>query len=102
MAKDVDAGQHEKTMHTTLDTIRAQQPESKAVTRMLDDTAMVGARYCDALSSAGGSIAPLHGFPTSLQIVVRRLDDPVALRIGHAFEQVCGTFPKPSLGQRLK
>ena len=38
------------------------------------------------------------GLPTSLQIVVRRFDDPLALRIGAAFEKVRGAFPKPNLG----
>jgi aspartyl-tRNA(Asn)/glutamyl-tRNA(Gln) amidotransferase subunit A len=37
------------------------------------------------------------GLPTSLQIVTRRFDDPLALRIGAAFEQVRGPFPKPQL-----
>lgn len=35
------------------------------------------------------------GLPTSLQIVVRRYDDPLALRIGRAFEAVRGAFPPP-------
>lgn len=35
--------------------------------------------------------------PMSLQIVVRRFDDPLALRIGRAFEMVRGAFPKPPL-----
>ena len=35
------------------------------------------------------------GLPTSLQIVVRRFDDPLALRIGQAFETVRGVFPAP-------
>lgn len=33
------------------------------------------------------------GLPTSLQIVVRRFDDALALRIGRAFEVVRGVFP---------
>ena len=37
------------------------------------------------------------GLPTSLQIVVRRFDDPLALRIGAAFEKVRGPFPLPRL-----
>lgn len=37
------------------------------------------------------------GLPTSLQIVVRRFDDPLALRIGAAFEKVRGPFPSPQL-----
>ncbi|MEO1718646.1 MAG: amidase [Pseudomonadota bacterium] len=37
------------------------------------------------------SIAP-NGMPTSLQIVTRRFDDPLALRIGQAFEQARGTL----------
>jgi len=35
------------------------------------------------------------GLPSSLQIVVRRFDDPLALRIGRAFEKVRGQFPVP-------
>jgi aspartyl-tRNA(Asn)/glutamyl-tRNA(Gln) amidotransferase subunit A len=35
------------------------------------------------------------GLPTSLQIVVRRFDDPLALRIGRAFEIARGAFPSP-------
>lgn len=35
------------------------------------------------------------GLPMSLQIVVRRLEEPLALRIGHAFEQARGAFPTP-------
>lgn len=35
------------------------------------------------------------GLPSSLQIVVRRFDDPLALRIGQAFEKVRGAFPLP-------
>jgi aspartyl-tRNA(Asn)/glutamyl-tRNA(Gln) amidotransferase subunit A len=35
--------------------------------------------------------------PMSLQIVVRRFDDPLALRIGRAFETARGAFPKPPL-----
>ncbi len=37
------------------------------------------------------------GLPTSLQIVVRRFADPLALRIGRAFEEVRGVFPRPAL-----
>lgn len=35
------------------------------------------------------------GLPTSLQIMVRQFDDPLALRIGRAFEEVRGAFPMP-------
>jgi aspartyl-tRNA(Asn)/glutamyl-tRNA(Gln) amidotransferase subunit A len=33
------------------------------------------------------------GLPLGLQIVVRRFDDPLALRVGRAFEKARGTFP---------
>jgi aspartyl-tRNA(Asn)/glutamyl-tRNA(Gln) amidotransferase subunit A len=33
--------------------------------------------------------------PMSLQIVVKRFDDPLALRIGRAFEKARGAFPQP-------
>ncbi len=42
------------------------------------------------------SLTP-SGLPTALQIVVRRFDDPLALRIGQAFETARGPFAKPSL-----
>ncbi len=42
------------------------------------------------------SLTPAN-LPTSLQIVVRRFDDPLALRIGAAFEKVRGVFPTPQL-----
>ena len=35
------------------------------------------------------------GLPTSLQIMVRQFDDPLALRIGRVFEKVRGALPKP-------
>ena len=51
--------------------------------------------YLDqAALSVPVSISP-DGLPSSLQIMVRHLDDPLALRIGQAFEQVRGTFPMP-------
>lgn len=37
-----------------------------------------------------------QGLPMSLQIVVRRFDDCLALRIGRAYEAARGAFPKPS------
>jgi len=57
-------------------------------------------RFANYLELAGLAV-PMSltaaGLPTSLQIVVRRFDDPLALRIGKAFEQLRGAFPKPSL-----
>lgn len=38
-----------------------------------------------------------QGLPLGLQIVVRRFDDPLALRIGWAFERARGGFPKPRI-----
>ncbi len=35
------------------------------------------------------------GLPLSLQIVVRRFDEPLALRIASAFERSRGAFPTP-------
>ena len=55
-------------------------------------------RFANFLELAGLSV-PMRltkaGLPTSLQIVVRRFDDPLALRIGKAFENVRGEFPLP-------
>ena len=57
-------------------------------------------RFVNFLELAGLSV-PMSltpgGLPTSLQIVVRRFDDPLALRIGRAFEEARGAFPKPRL-----
>jgi Asp-tRNA(Asn)/Glu-tRNA(Gln) amidotransferase A subunit family amidase len=33
----------------------------------------------------------------ALQIIVRRFDDALALRIGRAFENVRGSFPAPRI-----
>lgn len=58
-------------------------------------------RFANYLELAGLAV-PMSltpgGLPTSLQIVVRRFDDPLALRIGQAFEKVRGAFPRPALG----
>ena len=35
--------------------------------------------------------------PMSLQIIVRRFDDALALRIGRAFEKARGAFPQPKI-----
>ncbi len=57
-------------------------------------------RFVNYLELAGLAV-PMSltaaGLPTSLQIVVRRYDDPLALRIGAAFEDSRGAFPKPKL-----
>ena len=57
------------------------------------------ANYLELASLAVPMNVTEAGLPTSLQIVVRRFDDPLALRIGAAFEQVRGPFPKPSLSR---
>ena len=57
------------------------------------------ANYLELAALAVPMNVTAAGLPTSLQIVVRRFDDPLALRIGAAFEQVRGPFPKPSLGR---
>ncbi|MFT5511084.1 MAG: aspartyl-tRNA(Asn)/glutamyl-tRNA(Gln) amidotransferase subunit A [Hyphomicrobiaceae bacterium] len=58
-------------------------------------------RFGNYLELAGLAV-PMNlssdGLPTSLQIVVRRFDDPLALRIGAAFEKVRGPFAPPRLG----
>lgn len=37
----------------------------------------------------------VDGLPAGLMIIGRRFDDATPLRIGHAFEQLCGGFPAP-------
>ena len=57
-------------------------------------------RWVNYLGLAGLAVPTAlsrDGMPMSLQIVVRRFDDPLALRIGRAFEQARGAFPKPPL-----
>jgi aspartyl-tRNA(Asn)/glutamyl-tRNA(Gln) amidotransferase subunit A len=57
-------------------------------------------RWVNYLGFAGLAVPTAlskDGMPMSLQIVVRRFDDPLALRIGRAFEQARGAFPKPPL-----
>jgi Asp-tRNA(Asn)/Glu-tRNA(Gln) amidotransferase A subunit family amidase len=41
--------------------------------------------------------AGASGLPTSVQIVARRLDDPLALRVGQALESARGPLPRPKL-----
>jgi aspartyl-tRNA(Asn)/glutamyl-tRNA(Gln) amidotransferase subunit A len=57
-------------------------------------------RWVNYLGFAGLAVPTAlskDGMPMSLQIVVRRFDDPLALRIGRAFEKARGAFPKPPL-----
>jgi aspartyl-tRNA(Asn)/glutamyl-tRNA(Gln) amidotransferase subunit A len=57
-------------------------------------------RWANYLALAGLAIptAPSKGkLPMSLQIVVRRFDDALALRIGRAFEKARGAFPTPKI-----
>lgn len=51
--------------------------------------------YLDLAGLAVPTALSRDGLPMSLQIVVRRFDDPLALRIGRAFEKVRGEFPRP-------
>ncbi len=58
-------------------------------------------RFGNYLALAGLAVPmglTASGLPASLQIVVRRFDDPLALRIGAAFEKVRGPFAPPNLG----
>ncbi|HRD77637.1 MAG TPA: amidase [Hyphomicrobiaceae bacterium] len=55
-------------------------------------------RWVNYLALAGLSVPTAlskGGLPMGLQIVVRRFDDPLALRIGRAFEAARGPFPLP-------
>jgi aspartyl-tRNA(Asn)/glutamyl-tRNA(Gln) amidotransferase subunit A len=55
-------------------------------------------RWVNYLNLAGLAVPTAlsrNGLPMSLQIVVRRLQEPLALRIGYAFEQARGAFPAP-------
>jgi aspartyl-tRNA(Asn)/glutamyl-tRNA(Gln) amidotransferase subunit A len=51
--------------------------------------------YLDLAGLAVPTALNRAGLPMSLQIVVRRFDDPLALRIGRAFEKARGVFPRP-------
>jgi aspartyl-tRNA(Asn)/glutamyl-tRNA(Gln) amidotransferase subunit A len=56
------------------------------------------ARWVNYLGLAGLAVPTAlskERMPMSLQIVVKRFDDPLALRIGRAFEKARGAFPKP-------
>ena len=58
-------------------------------------------RWVNYLNLAGLAVPTAlsrNGLPMSLQIVVRRLEEPLALRIGYAFEQARGAFPAPPEG----
>lgn len=55
-------------------------------------------RWVNYLGLAGLAVPTALGrerMPMSLQIVVRRFDDPLALRIGRTFEKARGAFPRP-------
>lgn len=54
--------------------------------------------YLNLASLAVPTAVSSGGLPMSLQIVVRRLEEPLALRIGLAFEQARGAFPAPPGG----
>ena len=57
-------------------------------------------RWANLLALAGLAIPTALSkskLPMSLQIVVRRFDDALALRIGRAFEKSRGAFPAPKL-----
>lgn len=60
-----------------------------AHTRWVNYLELAGLAVPTALSQSGQ--------PMSLQIVVRRFDDALALRIGRAFEIARGPFPKPAV-----
>ena len=51
--------------------------------------------YLNLAALAVPSTVSSGGLPMSLQIVVRRLEEPLALRIGRAFETARGAFPRP-------
>lgn len=54
--------------------------------------------YLDLAALAVPTALSTGGLPMSLQVVVPRLDDALALRIGRAFELARGPFPKPPTG----
>jgi aspartyl-tRNA(Asn)/glutamyl-tRNA(Gln) amidotransferase subunit A len=57
-------------------------------------------RWANYLALAGLAIPTALSkskLPMSLQIVVRRFDDALALRIGRAFEKARGAFPTPTI-----
>jgi aspartyl-tRNA(Asn)/glutamyl-tRNA(Gln) amidotransferase subunit A len=57
-------------------------------------------RWANYLALAGLAIPTTLSkakLPMSLQIVVRRFDDALALRIGRAFEKARGAFPTPKI-----
>ncbi len=70
MTNDTSEGQHEKYIRSTLESVQRHEPRLKAVVRMLDDTAIVAARHCDALEGAGASAGPLHGLPIVVKDII--------------------------------
>lgn len=53
--------------------------------------------YLDMCALSVPTAVSAGGLPMALQIVVRKFDDALALRIGRAFEIARGTFPKPAI-----
>ncbi len=72
-----------------LDEVDEKKAPYAAHTRWVNYLELAALAVPTALSSSG--------LPMSLQIVVRRFDDPLALRIGRAFEAARGPFPTPAL-----
>jgi aspartyl-tRNA(Asn)/glutamyl-tRNA(Gln) amidotransferase subunit A len=56
------------------------------------------ANYLDLCGLAIPTALSQSGLPLSLQIVCRKWDDALALRIGRAFEKARGPFPQPKGG----
>src|SRR5579884_671798 len=42
----------------------------------------------------------LDGLPVGMMIMGKRFDDATVLNVAHAFEQLCGGFPRPGRGSR--
>lgn len=60
----------EKTVQSTIDAIRAHEPNLKAVVRMLADTALAESHRCDALAAQGASAGSLHGLPIVVKDII--------------------------------
>ncbi|MFY0612710.1 MAG: amidase [Hyphomicrobiaceae bacterium] len=70
MTQNISSDETEKSVHSTLDAIRAHEPKLRAVVRMLTDTALSDAQHCDALAAKGASTGPLHGLPIVVKDII--------------------------------
>ena len=70
-----------------LDRIEAVDGKLKSYATVMVDRAIEAARKAEQEIADGTYRGPLHGVPYALQLLGRRLSEPMLCRIGHAYEE---------------